>query len=321
MRRSESGSPPNPPGAHGTGGVLRLRVGLGRPHAGPTREGGEGPSAGATAGPSTGTGPGEDRLGELLRQGGHLPSVFPLTRIDPPADRRPLVRGARGLLDGEYQVLLLTSARAVPPLLQALDEASEGRGWVRPLSLRVWVVGVATGAAAAAAGLAPDRIPDRFVAEGLLEAAEAWETLEGTRVLFPRAAEGRELLPEALASAGAHVTLVEAYRAVEDPGAGDALLAAAARGDLDVVVLTAGSQARVLAGALRRSPGGWPSGVALVAIGPATRAAARAAGLPDPLVANPHTLEGVVAAVETLARSRGEGGRGARDLAPGSDSC
>jgi uroporphyrinogen III methyltransferase / synthase len=317
MRRSESGSPPNPPGAHGTGGVLRLRVGLGRPHGDPLGEGGEGPSTGAAAG----TGPGEDRLGGLLRQGGHLPSAFPLTRIDPPADRRPLVRGARGLLDGEYQVLLLTSARAVPPLLEALDEASEGRGWVRPRSLRVWVVGVATGAAAAAAGLAPDRIPDRFVAEGLIEAAEAWETLKGTRVLFPRAAEGRELLPEALASSGAHVTLVEAYRAVEDPGAGDALLAAAGRGDLDVVVLTAGSQARVLAGALLRSARRWPSRVELVAIGPATRAAARAAGLPDPVVADPHTLDGVVAAVESLARRRGEGDQRVPHPGPGSDSC
>ncbi len=234
-----------------------------------------------------------------------MPVAFPLTRIDPPADPRPLARGARGLLSGEYDVLLLTSARSLPPLVRALDETGAGAGWTRPEGLRVWVVGTATGAAAVAAGLAPDRIPDRFVAEGLLEAAPAWGTLEGTRILFPRAAEGRDILPETLAGAGARVTLVEAYRAVEDPEAGDALVAAARKGQLDVVVLTAGSQARVLGTSLARSSTDWPAGVKLVAIGPATQVAARSAGLPDPVVADPHTLAGVLEAVEALSLDGG----------------
>ena len=298
MEHSVSGSSPNPPDASGAGGVRRLHVGLARPI--PASPGGKASGPGGGEGEVRG-----DRLAELLLDAGHVPLAFPLTRIDPPADSRPLARGARGLLAGDYDVLLLTSARALPPLVQALDEANAGASWTRPEGLRVWVVGTATGAAAVAAGLAPDRIPDRFVAEGLLEAAPAWGTLDGTRILFPRAAEGRDILPETFAEAGARVTLVEAYRAVEDPEAGDALLAAARRGELDVVILTAGSQARVLGRSLTRSTGGWPAGVALVAIGPATQDAARSAGLPHPVVADPHTLAGVLEAVEALLPDEG----------------
>lgn len=296
MRPSVPDSAPNPSGALRAGGVRRLRVGLGRPCPLPA------PLQGTHKTGDEGEG-GEDRLAGLLREAGHIPLAFPLTRIDPPGDPRPLARGARGLLAGDYDVILLTSARALPPLVRALDEVSGKADWVRPEGVQVWVVGTATGKAAAAAGLAPDRVPDRFVAEGLLEAAPGWGTLEGIRILFPRAAEGRDVLPETLAGSGARVTLVEAYRAVEDLQAGIALLNAARGGDLDVVVVTAGSQAGVLGKALARSPGGWPSGVKVVVIGPATEAAARRAGLPDPLVAVPHTLVGVLEAVDALSRS------------------
>jgi uroporphyrinogen-III synthase len=267
----------DPPGAHGAGGVRPLRVAVTRPSA-------------------------EDRLGDLLRGAGHTPVHFPLTRILPPRDPRPLERSARALLRGEFDVLLLTSARAVQPLVRALESESATRGsWRRPEGLQVWVIGDATGDAAAAAGFAPDRMPERFVAEALVEEASSWGPMEGLRVLFPRAAVGRSLIPERLAGDGARVTLVEAYHAVDDLEEADRLLRAIGAADVDAVTLSAGSQARVLGQAMRESHPTEPCLVPFVVIGPATREAVRAAGLPDPSVAEPHTLEGLVAAVNRVA--------------------
>jgi len=265
----------DPLGAPGAGGVRAFRVAVTRPPSG-------------------------DRLGSLLRTAGHEPVHFPLTRIVPPRDARPLERGARALLRGEVDVLLLTSVRAIPPLVRALESESGG-AWQRPPGLQVWVIGDATGAAAARAGLVPDRVPERFVAEELLDEAASWANLEGLRILFPRAAVGRSLLPEALAHAGARVTLVEAYRALEDGEQADRLVRSMVDGSVDLVTLSAGSQARVLARAMQGVIPAGSCAVPLVAIGPATRLAMLSVGLPEPAVADPHTLEGLVAAVSAVA--------------------
>lgn len=250
--------------------------------------------------PGDGDGSGTDRLVLLLEEAGLPAATYPLTRILPPRDPRPLERGARAILAGEVDVLLFTSARAVAPTVAALRAVDPA--WTRPAGLEVWVVGEATGVAAEAAGLAPDRIPGRFVAEGIVEEATApgapWGPLQGRRILFPRAARGREVLQEELAAAGARVTLVEAYRTEDAPDEGLRLLTDARAGRIGAVTLTAGSQAWVLGRALGNG-GLWPEGVPLVAIGPAAEAAALGVGLPQPVVADPHTLEGVVEAVRS----------------------
>jgi uroporphyrinogen III methyltransferase / synthase len=272
----------NPPGPRAAGGVPSFRVAVTRP-----RDPGDRP----------------DRLAALLAEAGFEAAPYPLIGIAGPRDPRALERAARDLLAGAYDVVLLTSARGAASLAAALDGAhGAGTARRRPAGLEVWVVGEATGRAASEAGLDPDRIPERYVAEGLLEAADGWGPLENRRILFPRAAEGRDLLPERLVEGGARVTLVEAYRAIECPDEATRLVGDARGGRLDAVALTAGSQARVLGGG---AAGSWPPSIPLVAIGPATAVAARAAGLPAPSVAEPHTFEGVVAALQGLLPSPG----------------
>ncbi len=249
---------------------------------------------------------GDDRLAARLEENGFHVDRYPLTRIEDPGDPRPLERAARALRRGSYDVLLLTSARAAAALSRALsrsygEDGEATTGPLRPEGLEVWVVGEATGEAARRAGFPPDRMPGRFVAEGLLEAAEEWGPMPGRRILFPRAAEGRDVLLQGLVRAGAKVTLVEAYRTVEQPDVASGLVGAARAGDLDAVVLTAGSQARVLG---REAGGGWPAALPMVAIGPATATAARAAGLPDPVIADPHTFDGVVDALDRIRGGR-----------------
>ncbi len=274
--------PDDPSGARRTGGVVGVSVLLLRP-----REEGEG-------------GEEVDSLARLLQDGGLSVVHLPLTASQPPRDARPLERGLQRWRAGEFDVLLLTSPRSaevVGDLLPAASGASP-----LPVPGEIWAVGPATARAAEGAGLRVDRIPSRFVAEGLLEEAPTWRALKGLRIFFPRAEEGRERLPEGLSQEGAFVTLVAAYRNAPVPRAAEDAAARLLRGEFDLVVLTAGSQARELARAWHAaSPGAaWPPRARVVVIGSATEAAARAVGIPVARVADPHTLEGVAEAVFAL---------------------
>jgi uroporphyrinogen-III synthase len=256
----------------------------------------------------------DDRFFRMLETEGFEPIRAPLTRVRPPVDPGPLDQAVDRLAEGKgqapgFNVLLLTSARAVRPVAERLAAL----GMTAPFRLRgvqIWVVGEATGAAAEGAGLKPDRMPARFVSEGLLEEAASWMDLSCARVLLPRAARGRDVLPRGLRERGARVAVVHAYRTEADPDAAARLVHLVLDRGVDAIPLTAGSAAAALARAWTQPPsevfsarsGGrtWPDDVPLVAIGPATRARAESLGLPIRATAEPHTLAGVVAALRRV---------------------
>ena len=63
-------------------------------------------------------------------------------------------------------------------------------------------------------------MPEEYVAESLVEAL-AGERSEGKRILLPRAAVARDLVPAELTRRGARVDVVEAYRTVVPEDAAD----------------------------------------------------------------------------------------------------
>jgi uroporphyrinogen-III synthase len=82
---------------------------------------------------------------------------------------------------------------------------------LRSLRARICAIGPATRAAIEALHLKVDLMGAEYVAEGLLKAF-ANQSLEGARILLPRAAVARDLIPVELARRGAQVDVVEAYR-------------------------------------------------------------------------------------------------------------
>ncbi len=169
---------------------------------------------------------------------------------------------------------------------QRLARALAGRS-VRPA--RIAAVGPGTADALAAAGLPCDLVPRRSVAEGLLEELPAAPG-PGGEVLLAQAAAARPVLAEGLAAAGWTVTTVAAYEARARPADPDRVVEL---GAADAVVFAAGSAVRAVVETYdrRHLPG------VVVCMGPITAAAAVAAGLTVDEVADPHTLEGLVAAV------------------------
>jgi uroporphyrinogen III methyltransferase / synthase len=129
-------------------------------------------------------------------------------------------------------------------------------------------------------------VPERAVAEGLVEALAG---VPVRRALIARAAEGRDVLPDALRARGAEVDVVALYETVPEP-LDDAVRAAAAAADY--LLFTSASSVRFFTAA-----GGSLAGPRLATIGPATSAELRALGAEPDLEADPHTPDGLVAAL------------------------
>jgi uroporphyrinogen III methyltransferase/synthase len=135
-------------------------------------------------------------------------------------------------------------------------------------------------------------VPERSVAEGLVEALAG---IEVRRALIARAREGRDVLPDALRARGAAVEVLALYETVAEP-LDPETAAAAARADY--VTFTSASTVRHFLEAA-----GGLDGPRIASIGPATSTALRDAGLEPHIEADPHTPDGLVAALVADAQT------------------
>src|SRR5678815_491956 len=142
-----------------------------------------------------------------------------------------------------YQWLMFTSANAVDYFMKriAVDQAV--------CRIPIAVVGSTTAKKLHDWKLSPSLIPDRFNAEGLLDAFPC--DLQGVRILFPRAESAREILPEELRRRGATVDVLPVYRTKKaDTAPLDALFATE---KIDCAVFTSSSAVRYMSESLDES--------------------------------------------------------------------
>lgn len=187
---------------------------------------------------------------------------------------------------GGYRWVVFTSANGVDRFFAEVPDTRSLGG------LLVAAIGPGTSRALARYRVVADLVSNRAVAEGLLEVFPqpgSQPSVPG-RVLLPRAAMARAVLPEGLRAAGWEVDDVEAYRTVPVTASGGALGRAA---DADAIAFTSASTVHnwvAAAGAVKTPP-------VVASIGPVTAAAARAHGLDVAVVAEPHTVAGLTAAL------------------------
>jgi uroporphyrinogen-III synthase len=190
--------------------------------------------------------------------------------------------------------VVFTSPAGVRAVIRALH--GEKRGGAGPTGPRIAVVGRGTGAAVERVGWEVSLLPETFTGEGLLEAFDAAGVeLEGARILLPLAEAAREVVPGGLAARGALTTRVTAYRAVPAPETRAAPVAeAVAGGEVDLLTFTSPSTAE----SFLELVGPEALKVPAVVIGPITASAARELGYRVVAVAEPHSVDGLVAAVD-----------------------
>jgi uroporphyrinogen III methyltransferase/synthase len=209
--------------------------------------------------------------------------------IRPAADYAPLDRAIAEL--DAYDWLIFTSANGVRFFLDRLDRSAVD---LRALRSKICAIGPATRAAVEALHLKVDLMGKDYVAEGLLEAL-APHDLAGRRILLPRAAVARDLVPAELARRGARVDVVEAYRTVipEDAAAHAREVFGAARKP-DAIAFTSSSTVKNFVEAAGAAS---LQGFKVVSIGPVTTATANELGIEVAATARVFTIEGLV---ETL---------------------
>jgi len=185
-----------------------------------------------------------------------------------------------------YDLVCLTSPNGVRLLFDRLADAGcDARGLA---GSRVAAIGPGTAFALAEHGIIADIVPERFLAEGLVEALAG---VPVERALVARAEEARDVLPEALRARGAEVDVVALYRTVAEPLSESQLEAV---GRADYVTFTSSSTVRFFLDAAgdRLAPQ-----TRLVSIGPVTSAALRERGLEPHVEAARHDIDGLVDAL------------------------
>ena len=187
----------------------------------------------------------------------------------------------------DYDLLCLTSPNGVEQLFAAIGDARDLAG------LTIAAIGPGTARALLSHGIKADIVPDRSIAEALVEALAE---LPVERALIARAEEGRDVLPDALRARGAEVDLLALYRTVAEPLADDARAAALGA---DYATFTSASSARFF-----HEAAGTLDGPRLVSIGPITSDQLRELGYEPAVEANDHTPDGLVAALLADAATR-----------------
>ena len=192
-----------------------------------------------------------------------------------------------------YQWLVFTSANGVDELFEhgLIPAGLDARALA---SLRVACIGPSTRETLARHGIRADLVPERFVAESLLDAFPDPDRRDA-RVLVARAESARDVLPDGLAARGYIVDVLAVYRTVAvvpDP----TVVACVRAGEVDAVTFTSSSTVTNFCDAI----GPVEQTPAVVTIGPATSATARARGLRVDAEADPHTIDGLVDAVCAL---------------------
>jgi uroporphyrinogen III methyltransferase/synthase len=205
--------------------------------------------------------------------------------LETPAIRIEQLPGLAPELAG-YDLICLTSPNGVRALMRRLY--ASGRDARAFAGARLAAIGPGTARALGACGLTADIVPERFVAEGLVEVLGE---VPVTRVLVARAEEARDVLPDALRERGAEVDVLALYRTLPESLTPDERAAAAAA---DYVTFTSSSTVRYFYAAMGNA---LPDGPRLVSIGPVTSDTLREHGREPDVEATRHDIDGLLEAL------------------------
>jgi uroporphyrinogen III methyltransferase/synthase len=226
---------------------------------------------------------------------------FPTIEVVPPTSYAAL-DAALGRL-GDYQWVVFTSVNGVRAFLERL--AAVGRDTRDLGGTRLAAIGSETARALARAHLRADAVPEEYRAEALA-AALGNVSVRGQRILLPRAAGARAVLPDTMRALGAEVDEVETYRTRPPAGATEEVRGLLAGGEVDLLTFASSSTVRNFVDLLgaeglrvaltrpRRCDG---RRVEVGCIGPVTAQTARALGLPVDIQPAEYTIAAFAEAI------------------------
>jgi uroporphyrinogen III methyltransferase/synthase len=235
------------------------------------------------------------QAGELARRLSALGAEIielPTISIEPPMDYTPMDRAIARL--HQYDWLVFTSVNGVQSFFNRLRHFGKDSQSIE--HLKVVAIGPETAGRLEREGVHVFLVPAKYQAEGILEGLDPAE-IRGCRILLPRAAKAREILPETLRQWGASVDVVQAYQTVlpQDFQFG---LCELFKKQIAVITFTSSSTVENFI-RLLEGKDHFPilRGVIIACIGPITARTAIDGGLQVDIVSSEFTIPGLVAAI------------------------
>lgn len=237
-------------------------------------------------------------LSTSLRSLGASVIEIPFIEIRKPQSFAPLDDALKNL--ATYDWLILTSANGVEALWQRLRKLRIPRTKLK--HLQIAAIGPATKRAIVKHGLKVKMMPEEYVAESVVKGLH--DKVNGKRVLLVRAKVARDVIPDSLRAAGAHVDVVEAYETVVPEKSKTRLRALFKNKQRrpHVVTFTSSSTVRNFAELLGARAGTAAlKNIQFASIGPVTTGTLRELNLPVSIEAREFTMGGLIRAI-VLAR-------------------
>ncbi len=236
-------------------------------------------------------------LATALQDLGAHTLLFPTIRIAPASDASALIKAASRL--AEYDWIILTSVNGVDALFEALHaQGSDTRAFGKA---KVAAIGSATSRKLAEHGIRPDLIPQKSVAESIVEALKEAGVFGSPNskpsFLLPRADIARSVLPDLLKSNGGRVEDVVAYENVLETEGQEEALRHLMEGTVDAVTFTSSSTARnftKILGEEKLKKVLDSKRLKCFSIGPVTSQTMRDLNIPVHGEAEPHEIPGLV---------------------------
>ncbi|UCD28618.1 MAG: uroporphyrinogen-III C-methyltransferase [Planctomycetota bacterium] len=201
----------------------------------------------------------------------------------------------------QYDWLVMTSSNGVEALYKRLEFLGlDGRALA---GIKIAAVGWATAAKLADKGIRADLVPAEAVAESLVQELIS-QNVEGKGVLMLRADIARQYLPKALLQAGADCDDLTIYRTACPTTLPDLFLELYDKDRIDWITLTSPSSFVNLLTLLGKNRVESLGSIKLASIGPVTTRAIRDAGYIETVEADPHDVQGLVAAIKSAHKKR-----------------
>jgi uroporphyrinogen-III synthase len=221
---------------------------------------------------------------------------IPFIQIRKPRSYAPLDTALKAI--AEYDWVILTSVNGVEAVAARMRRLRISAKNLK--QLKIAAIGPATREEIEKLGLRVAVVPQRYIAESVVESLKG--KVEGKRVLLARARVARDVIPRELRKMGAHVDVVEAYETVV-PKASRVRLQALIKNPKRRPHLVTFTSSSTVTNFVALIGGRGPSthtrleGIRFASIGPITSATLRDFGLPVHIEASEYTISGLIRAI------------------------
>jgi len=218
---------------------------------------------------------------------------YPVIKIVPPESYSQIDASIDSL--DAYDWIIFTSVNGVKFFFKRLLEKGKD---ARTLgSLKTACIGPVTAKRLKSYGINTDILPESFRAESIIAVFKN-ETVAGKRMLLPRAAEARPILPKELSKMGATIDEIAAYHTINDTENTDLLVRQLTQGDIDLVTFTSSSTVTNFKRLIPKNRfNELLKNVTIASIGPITSETAEKNGFTVHVEAESYTIDGLCEAI------------------------